>query len=111
MALAGARKADPKVPGVWSNLAAPDTLVRTDSASLTFFRQRIAKLLSSPSDTASLTLLADRAARRHGPALLCSGSSGGNTHVGVLGAILKGAGIGRKTHSATPGNGPRSPFA
>src|SRR5512135_499789 len=70
-------------------------LLRTDSASLRFFRQRIASLLSPRTDSASLRLVAEATAVRDGPALVGSRCSAGCVREALLVPMRETAGYWR----------------
>src|SRR5512142_3124881 len=71
--------------------------LRTDSASLRFFRQRIASLLSPRTDSASLRWVAEATAVRDGPALVRSRCSAGCVRETLLVATRETAGMGGET--------------
>src|SRR5512135_872314 len=84
--------------------------VRTDSASLRFFRQHIASLLSPRTDSASLRLVAEATAVRDGPALVRSRCSAGWVRETLRVATRETAGRGGETRTGLPHHRPRSPL-
>jgi len=84
--------------------------VRTDSASLRFFRQHIASLLSPRTDSASLRLVAEATAVRDGPVLVRSRCSAGCVRETLRVATRETAGMGGETRAGLPHHRPRSPL-
>src|SRR5512143_2853967 len=95
---------------MWRRGGATLAIVRTDNASLTFFRQRIASLLSPRTDSASLRWVAEATAVRDGPALIRSRCSAGCVRETLRVATRGTAGMGGETRAGLPHHRPRSPL-
>jgi hypothetical protein len=86
-------------------------ILRTDNASLIFFRQRIAQFLSPRTDNASLRLMAEAHAVRDVWGLVHSRSSAACVRELVLVTMPETSQIGRKTGAALLDHRPPAPFA